>query len=71
MGAAPIVARTALEAYWNEWAADGPEAWERWLPRIGEIADGIGEIIGAAPGTVFLGTERFGVAGGNRQLHRF
>jgi kynureninase len=55
MGAAPLAARAALDAYWNEWAADGPEAWERWLPRIGEIADGIGEIIGAAPGTVFLG----------------
>jgi kynureninase len=55
MGAAPLGARIALEEYWNEWAADGPEAWERWLPRIGEIADGIGEIVGAAPGTVFLG----------------
>jgi len=55
MGAAPLAARASLDAYWNEWAADGPEAWERWLPRIGEIADGIGEIIGAAPGTVFLG----------------
>ena len=55
MGAAPLGARSALETYWNEWADDGPEAWERWLPRIAEIADGIGAIIGAAPGTMFLG----------------
>ncbi|HEV7179381.1 MAG TPA: aminotransferase class V-fold PLP-dependent enzyme [Candidatus Baltobacteraceae bacterium] len=55
MGAAPLGARAALDAYWNDWATDGPEAWERWLPRIGEIADGIGSIIGAQPGSVFLG----------------
>ena len=35
MGAAPLRARDALEAYWEEWAAEGPEAWECWLPRIG------------------------------------
>ncbi len=55
MGAAPLGARSALETYWNDWATDGPEAWERWLPRIGEIADGIGTIIGAPAGSVFLG----------------
>jgi len=55
MGAAPLGAKAALEAYWDEWAANGPEAWEAWLPRIGEIADGIGTLIGAAPGSVFLG----------------
>lgn len=55
MGAAPLGARAALQTYWDEWAAEGPEAWERWLPRIAEIADGIGTLIGAAPGTCFLG----------------
>lgn len=55
MGAAPLGARVALDDYWDEWARDGPEAWERWLPRIGEIADGIGAIVGAPPQTVFLG----------------
>jgi kynureninase len=54
MGAAPLAARAALERYWNDWATDGPEAWERWLPEIGEIADGVGSIIGAPPGSVFL-----------------
>ena len=55
MGAAPIGAKTALETYWAQWAAEGPEAWEQWLPRIGEIADGIGALIGAQPGSLFLG----------------
>lgn len=55
MGAAPLAARAALDAYWTDWATDGPEAWERWLPEIGTIADGIGAIVGAAPGSVFLG----------------
>ena len=55
MGAAPLGAKDALESYWKDWAADGPEAWERWLPAIGEIADGIGEIIGAPRGSIFLG----------------
>ncbi|MBV8332115.1 MAG: aminotransferase class V-fold PLP-dependent enzyme [Candidatus Eremiobacteraeota bacterium] len=55
MGAAPWRARAALETYWDEWAADGPEAWEKWIPRIGQIADGIGAMIGAPAGSVFLG----------------
>ncbi|MBV8372134.1 MAG: aminotransferase class V-fold PLP-dependent enzyme, partial [Candidatus Eremiobacteraeota bacterium] len=55
MGAAPVAAKSALDEYWKEWATDGPEAWERWLPRIATIADGIGGIIGAAPGSIFLG----------------
>jgi len=55
MGAAPLGAKAALERYWDEWAANGPEAWEAWLPRIGEIADGIGALIGAPPGSIFLG----------------
>jgi kynureninase len=55
MGAAPLQARAALDAYWEEWAADGPEAWERWLPRIAEIADGIGSLFGAPAGSTFLG----------------
>ena len=55
MGAAPRGAKTALEQYADEWQADGPEAWELWLPRIAEIADGIGAIVGAPAGSVFLG----------------
>src|SRR5487761_2373890 len=53
-GAAPRATRDALTSYLDEWTADGPEAWELWLPRIATIADGIGAIIGAPPGTTFL-----------------
>ena len=55
MGAAPLRAKAALDAYWSDWASEGPEAWEAWLPRIAEIADGIGALIGAPGGSVFLG----------------
>ncbi|MEO6913390.1 MAG: aminotransferase class V-fold PLP-dependent enzyme [Candidatus Baltobacteraceae bacterium] len=55
MGAAPRAAKNALMQYWDTWAQDGPEAWERWLPQIGEIADNLGSIFGAPGGSVFLG----------------
>jgi kynureninase len=54
MGAPPTGARDALAAYWAAWAADGPEAWERWLPAMLEIADNLGSIFGAPPGSVSL-----------------
>lgn len=55
MGAAPLGAKAALDAYWADWAKDGPEAWERWLPQIAEIGNGIGAIIGAPADSIFLG----------------
>jgi kynureninase len=55
MGAAPAGVKTALATYWEEWATQGPEAWETWLPSIATVADGIGAIVGAPPGSVFLG----------------
>jgi kynureninase len=55
MGAAPLGAKAALETYWGQWAAEGPEAWEWWLPQIGAIADGIGSLVGAPAGSTFLG----------------
>ncbi|MBD5605919.1 MAG: aminotransferase class V-fold PLP-dependent enzyme [Candidatus Eremiobacteraeota bacterium] len=54
MGAPPLGARDALRAYWDAWAENGPEAWDRWLPEITEIADGLGSIFGAPPGSVSL-----------------
>ncbi|MGH7738068.1 MAG: aminotransferase class V-fold PLP-dependent enzyme [Candidatus Tyrphobacter sp.] len=54
MGAAPLGARAALERYWQDWSRDGPQAWERWLPEIETIADGIGSLVGAPPGSVAL-----------------
>lgn len=55
MGAAPKGAKDALDTYWAQWVKDGPEAWDIWLPRIAQIADGIGSLIGAPAGSVFLG----------------
>ena len=55
MGAAPLRARSALDEYWTQWAREGPQAWEVWLPRIAEIADRIGALVGAPAGTLFLG----------------
>ncbi|MGH7660357.1 MAG: aminotransferase class V-fold PLP-dependent enzyme [Vulcanimicrobiaceae bacterium] len=54
MGAPPLAARDELLAFWEAWSKEGPTAWERWLPQIDEIADGIGAIIGAPAGTVGL-----------------
>jgi len=54
MGAPPLAARAALEGYWDAWADAGPEAWPGWLDRARTIADGIGAIIGAPPGSVSL-----------------
>jgi len=55
MGAAPLAARDALVAYWNDWSHDGPEAWERWLPQIETIADGLSALLGAPTGSIALG----------------
>jgi kynureninase len=54
MGAPPKAAREALSAYYDQWAADGPEAWPAWLDQARAIADGLGSLIGAAPGSVSL-----------------
>jgi kynureninase len=54
MGAPPIAARTALERYWDDWAEFGPEAWPGWLAQTRAVADGIGAIVGAPPGSVSL-----------------
>jgi len=56
MGAPPLAARDALVRYHAEWADGGPEgAWPNWLDQARAIGDGIGAIIGAAPGTISLG----------------
>ncbi|HTJ25637.1 MAG TPA: aminotransferase class V-fold PLP-dependent enzyme [Candidatus Limnocylindria bacterium] len=54
MGAPPKAAREALVRYHDAWANDGPEAWPAWLDEARAIADGIGALVGAAPGSVSL-----------------
>jgi kynureninase len=54
MGAPPLAAREALTSYWEQWAANGPEAWDGWLSELAEIADGLARILGAPAGSVSL-----------------
>lgn len=54
MGAPPKAAGDALVRYHEAWADAGPEAWPGWLDEARAIADGIGAIIGAAPGSISL-----------------
>ncbi|MFN2459678.1 MAG: aminotransferase class V-fold PLP-dependent enzyme [Candidatus Velthaea sp.] len=54
MGAPPLAARDALTRYYAEWADRGPEAWAGWLAEVRAIADGIGGLFGAPPGSVYL-----------------
>ncbi|HEX3468527.1 MAG TPA: aminotransferase class V-fold PLP-dependent enzyme [Candidatus Elarobacter sp.] len=55
MGAPPLAARDALVRYHERWADGGPDrAWPEWLDEAHRIADGIGAIVGAPPGSVSL-----------------
>ena len=54
MGAAPLGARDSLNQYWEAWQRNGPAAWEGWLPQISAVADNLGRIIAAPPGSVSL-----------------
>ncbi len=54
MGAAPLAARAALLDYWQAWEREGPSAWNAWLPGIEAVADNLGRIFGAPPGSVSL-----------------
>ncbi len=54
MGAPPLAAREALDAYWTAWAQAGPQAWPAWLADVTETADNLGGIFGAPAGSVSL-----------------
>lgn len=54
MGAMPASTEAALRDYARQWAAEGGEAWDAWLPMIGEVADLAGRFIGAGPGEMIL-----------------
>jgi kynureninase len=54
MGAAPLGARAALAAYVDDWERFGPEAWTEWLPELVALADNLGRIFNAPPGSVSL-----------------
>ncbi|MBC5810820.1 MAG: aminotransferase class V-fold PLP-dependent enzyme [Candidatus Eremiobacteraeota bacterium] len=54
MGPPPLGTRDALNAYWQAWADNGPEAWNEWMPEVARIADKLGAIFGAPAGSVSL-----------------
>ncbi|HEU0129854.1 MAG TPA: aminotransferase class V-fold PLP-dependent enzyme [Mycobacteriales bacterium] len=43
-----------LRAYADLWETRGVEAWNEWLPEMTRVADLVGEVIGAPPGTVVM-----------------
>jgi kynureninase len=54
LGAMHAGSRDALAAYAAAWATDGVEAWNHWLPKMTEVADLVGSIIGAPPGSTVM-----------------
>jgi kynureninase len=44
----------SLAAFANEWDTDGVVAWSTWFPEMTRVADLVGTVIGAAPGTTIL-----------------
>ena len=54
LGAMHRGVRDALASYADAWENDGVEAWHDWLPFMTTVADLVGEIIGAPPGTTVM-----------------
>jgi kynureninase len=52
MGAMPRSARVRLKQYCDDWASQGVDAYNVWLPRLRETADRVGLLFNAPPGTV-------------------
>jgi kynureninase len=45
----------SVRDYAEKWATDGVEAWHDWMPFMVEVADLVGAVIGAPPGTTVMG----------------
>jgi kynureninase len=54
MGAMPKTAFDRLRQYGEEWAEDGLEAYDHWVPRLRDTADLIGSLFGAPKGSVAM-----------------
>jgi kynureninase len=54
LGAMHRGVRDSLASYADAWDTDGVEAWHDWLPHMMRVADLVGEIIGAPPGTTVM-----------------
>lgn len=55
MGAMARSARAAATAYFDEWEAEGVEAWHAWTELVNETADTAARFLGAAPGHTTMG----------------
>ncbi len=54
LGAMHRGTRERLAAYTDLWAEQGVVAWETWAPHVVAVADLVGSIVGAPPGTTVL-----------------
>jgi kynureninase len=54
LGAMHREAASRLAEYAEEWASDGVLAWDAWLPKMQSVADLVGSLFGAPPGTTVL-----------------
>ena len=54
LGAVHQRSRDRLVEFYDLWAAQGVVAWETWAPEMYRVADLVGEIIGAEPGTTVM-----------------
>lgn len=54
LGAMHRGARTRLADYAQEWESEGVLAWHRWVPEMARVADLVGSLVGAPPGTTVL-----------------
>lgn len=54
LGAMPRRVYGRLREYADAWAAEGVEAWDRWLPMVTETGDRIGALVNAPKGSVLM-----------------
>ena len=54
MGAMPDTVPAALAEYARKWEEKGALAWFEWVPRVREVGDQLGALIGAPPGHVMI-----------------
>ena len=54
LGAMHRGARDGLSAYADTWAQDGVGAWDAWIAELARVADLVGSLIGAPPGTTVM-----------------
>jgi kynureninase len=54
LGAMHRETRTRLIAYADLWAERGVVAWDEWAPEVRRVADVVGSLVGAPPGTTVM-----------------